>query len=248
MPRATTAVILLAGMGTRLRPLTETQHKALIKIGDKTILERQLEQLARHGIQHVHLVLGYRAEDIKAFVASNAPDSLTVTCHHNKDFEKNNTGASLALVLPHLDAPFLLLDGDVVLDDALITPLIQDTPDSRFLCDTDTAKLNLEAVRILADHQNAICDISKHVPLPQSAGESIGVSLYQADWITPLQETLAIGLADRANWKWYYEDALHVILTAGVKLSALRVIPTGNQKWVEIDDHADLARARELFS
>lgn len=247
MTRTSTAVILLAGMGTRLLPLTQNQHKALIEIGGHCILERQITQLKNHGIKTIHLVLGYREQDIINFITAKNWSNF-VTLHHNTDYKNNNTGASLFITLPFLNDSFLLLDGDVMLEDQLLKPLIEDCTECRFLCDTDTSKLNSEAVRILADDAQHIQDISKHVPLNISAGESIGVSLYQKDWIEPLMQTLKTGLASAENHKWYYEDALHVILQSSQKtLSPLHIIPTGNFKWVEIDDHDDLARARKLF-
>lgn len=241
------AIILLAGFGSRLKPLTDTIHKALIEVGGKTILERQLEALACRGVGNFHLVLGHRASDIREYVGGRFPE-LNVRFYANEIYARNNTGYSLNLVLRTLSEGFLLLDGDVILDGALLTALCA-SESSALLCETDPSKLDAEAVKVkVTPAKNAtVSDVGKHVPLQDAHGESIGVGYFTRDWAEALHDCLERELRDENNWNWYYEDAMKLMLAQKTAPSPLSVIPTGAYPWVEIDDHADLNRARRLF-
>lgn len=240
------AIILLAGFGSRLKPITDSTHKALIEIGGATILERQIAGLEAGGVTDFHLVLGHRSQDIENFVAENFPD-LNVRFYMNETYENNNTGYSLNLVLKTLLEDFLLLDGDVLLGGALLSDLCSASGKSALLCETDPAKLDAEAVKVELGDDGTIADIGKHVPLATAHGESIGVGFYTRDWAEALHACLTYELADEKNRNWYYEDAMRALITEGLAPSPLTVIPTGVSPWVEVDDHEDLARARNLF-
>jgi choline kinase len=246
------AIILLAGFGSRLKPLTDSTHKALIDVGGKTILERQLEGLSAHGVTDFHLVLGHRTDDIRAYVGKRFP-TLKVRFYANEIYERTNTGYSLNLVLRTLKEGFLLLDGDVVLDGRLLTALCA-SESGALLCETDPSKLDAEAVKVKVtlpfspkNGMGTISDIGKHIPLQDAHGESIGVGYYPRDWAEALHACLERELRDEKNWNWYYEDAMKLMLAQKTAPSPLAVIPTGPHPWVEVDDHADLERARHLF-
>lgn len=239
------AIILLAGIGSRLKPITDTMHKALIPIQGRTILERQLEQLNCSGITSFHLVLGYRADDIQNFVKKKFPD-LHVTFYPNENFAKTNTAYSLNLVLKTFAEPFLLLDGDVLLSESLTRALCRDTTENLLLCETDPAKLDAEAVKVRAGASGTITEIGKQVALKEAHGESLGVGLYQKDWALALRAYLEHALQHEKNWNWYYEDAMQRMLAHDTAPSPLKILSTGNAVWVEVDDHADLARARSI--
>ena len=281
------AIILLAGMGSRLKPLTDNRHKALIPFAGKTILERQVTQLMQNGVTGFHFVLGYRDGDIKNFMAEKFP-KLHAEFYPNPIFADTNTGYSLLLVLQKLQDAFLLLDGDVMMSDVLIAKLCADTEECLLLCETDPTKLDAEAVKVAITPHPAlspwgegarrvgggtgITAIGKHIPLRDAAGESIGVGLYQADWASALKDQLEVAMQDPLKKKtWYYEDAMNVILGSPLSLpsplggrvspltgtcsgrvrgalSPLHSLSTGSEPWVDVDDHADLARANSLFA
>lgn len=239
------AIILLAGFGSRLKPITDTTHKALIDVGGKTILERQILGLVENGVTDFHLVLGHRADDIEKFAARKFP-SLKIHPYVNDTYEKNNTGYSLNLVLNTLQDDFLLLDGDVIMGDALLKNLCATSGTSALLCETDPSKLDAEAVKARLEG-GVITDIGKHIPLKDADGESIGVGFYTHDWAAALRDCLTHELTNEKNRNWYYEDAMKLLLAQKKAPSPLTVLPTGNHAWVEVDDHVDLARAKSLF-
>lgn len=240
------AIILLAGRGTRLAPLTDTTHKALIEIVGKTILDRQISQLAKAGVKRFHLVLGHRAADIKAHLSQNY-SGWDVVFYENPQFETTNTAFSLHLVLKELVDDFLLCDGDVVMADALIQTLCAaGGSEGLLLCETDPSKLDAEAVKAVTNAAGDITDIGKHIPLDRALGESIGIGFYPKEWGVALKSRLDQLLRDQSHWNWYYEDAIRQLLSEGATLPALRVLPTSPHPWVEVDDANDLKRAQSL--
>ena len=107
-----TAVILAAGLGSRIRPLTDDVPKTLLTIGDETILARMLTGAQDAGIGDVVLVLGYLYQKVERFVRESFPD-LRVQVVVNERYEETNTGYSLLLAADHLEgSAFVKFDGD----------------------------------------------------------------------------------------------------------------------------------------
>ena len=114
------AVLLTAGDGGRLAPITQTLPKALLPVGPETILARQIRQLVTAGVTEIVVVIGYEGEAIREHVAaSNWP--ITIHFVENRQFMSTSTAFSAALAEKFVaGADFFLLDGGVFAEDALI--------------------------------------------------------------------------------------------------------------------------------
>jgi len=117
------ALILASGAGKRLRPLTDSVPKALVKIGNKTILDLQLEALIKHRIERVIITTGPFKEKLEEHVRSNYP--IKVWFVNNPKYETTNYIYSLWLAKNLIDSDMLLLHGDLLFDDVLIGKLIE---------------------------------------------------------------------------------------------------------------------------
>lgn len=118
------AVILAAGMGTRLRPLTDDCPKALVQVNGQPILKRQLDALVRTGIENIVITTGYRSAKLRAFIRKNFP-SLKVRFVHNRRYESTNTAYSLLKTRRYVNADrVLFLHADLVFDPRLLTELL----------------------------------------------------------------------------------------------------------------------------
>ncbi len=109
------AIILAAGMGTRLRPLTDYRPKCMLKVGGLSVLERQLKIL-RKTFDDILVVLGYKKEIILK--------NLNINYLVNEDFSNTNSIHSLWLAKDFLDDDTLIINGDVLFDENLIDNLI----------------------------------------------------------------------------------------------------------------------------
>jgi choline kinase len=181
------AIILAAGVGKRLKDLTDGLPKCLLKIGGRTILERQLEALA--GLDVV-MVVGYKAEMIKKLY----PKLKYV---YNPDFESTNTIHSLGLALNGKDA--LVLNGDVVFDKKIIKLL-----DKPSCAAVEFKNVHPEEIQVILNDKNEILRIGKNI---KGRGEAIGIYRFSGKFCDMLK-----GQISRMDKDLYYEDAIDKIL------------------------------------
>ncbi|MGH3629446.1 MAG: NTP transferase domain-containing protein [Sciscionella sp.] len=119
------AIILAAGIGRRMLPLTEDCHKTLLEVGGQTILGRILDGLEANGITEVHIVTGYRADEVEKYVTREF-ESLDCSFIRNDEYASTNNIYSMALALEEieLDADIILIESDLLYEPAVITRLL----------------------------------------------------------------------------------------------------------------------------
>ncbi|MBI3201249.1 MAG: phosphocholine cytidylyltransferase family protein [Myxococcales bacterium] len=238
MSSTKTAVLLVAGIGSRLRPLTDDRPKALVDIGGETILGRAVRLLAEHGVERLVLATGYREDAVQSALAS-CP--LEVVYCRNDRFDSTQNAVSLALCRDAVvGRAFFKLDGDVVFRPEVLARI--DACDAPLAVAVDgTRRTDAEAMKFRRGQGDRIEAFGKGLALDQAAGESIGIERISAEASLPLFEALA----RPESASLYYEDVYSQLIGAG-QLSALAV-EVGDLPWTEVDDPSDLARARALF-
>lgn len=119
------AVILVAGMGTRLKPLTNNVPKCLTEVNGKSILVNMLENLAKNNIEESILVIGYLGNKIKERIGDMF-GSMKIKYVENDIYDKTNTSYSLYLALKNMDISdsILILEGDVFFEEKLLTEFL----------------------------------------------------------------------------------------------------------------------------
>jgi len=236
-------LVLAAGAGRRLRPFTETVPKTLVPVdGATTILDIALRNLATVDLRDVVVVVGYRAEAVKA----RQPEleeryGVRLTLVDNDRAEDWNNCYSLWLARAHLHDGALLLNGDTVHPPAVEQTLLAAQPQSILLA-LDTAKqLADEEMKVALDAAGNVHRITKGMDPADAMGEYIGAALI------PAGVGEGLGAALEATWRrdpdLYYEDGFQTYVDEGGRIE---VVPIGSVPWVEVDDQADLARAREI--
>jgi NDP-sugar pyrophosphorylase family protein len=123
-PQVRTALLLAAGVGTRLAPLTNSRPKCLVSVGGAPILERLARALDGQGIDRLVIVVGYRAEMIQAYLGESF-GGIAVEYVVSPLFATTNTLYSLWLARNLIDEPLLVIESDVVFDEPLLVPLLQ---------------------------------------------------------------------------------------------------------------------------
>lgn len=235
------AVILVAGDGTRLRPLTETTHKSLLPLGNTTILGKMMGRLIQAGIRDFIFVTGYREEDVKKYVGDHFPDVGSVFVRNNIH-DITNTGYSLLLAKEYIEKDdFIKLDGDVVFDPDILDLLLKN-PHPNVLC-MDRSTVDDEVIKVRLGSDNQALDIGKHVALDKAAGESIGIEKISREYISSLFEALGSMMQDSANYEEYYEAAYSKLVQGDFPFFAIDI--TG-KKWCEIDNIGDYNEAQKL--
>ena len=252
--KTTVAVILVAGIGSRLRPITDDRPKALVDIGGETILGRTMRLLASYGVRKVVLATGYREDAVRAAVqgsTSVVTDMTDMTgvvgieqveyCR-NPEFDRTQNSVSLALCRGALGSDaFFKLDGDVVFQRQVLERLDASTADLAVAVDAGRM-LDAEAMKVTVSGVN-ISAFGKGIALAESAGESIGIERIRGNASSTLFEAMDTAIAG-GETGLYYEDFYSRLIEKGA-LSA-EAVPVADLAWTEVDDFSDLERAREL--
>ena len=242
--KTTAAVILVAGIGSRLRPITDDRPKALVDLGGETILGRTVRLLASYGVRKVVLATGYREDAVRAAM-HDAPPVMSVEYCRNPEFDRTQNSVSLALCRDALGADaFFKLDGDVVFQRQVLERL--DASSAELAVAVDAGRmLDAEAMKVTLSGPGAtqIAAFGKGIALAQSAGESIGIERISNRFSTSLFAALAATI-DGGETGLYYEDVYSRLIAAG-SLQA-EAVAVADLPWTEVDDFSDLERAREL--
>ena len=117
------AIILASGVGRRLRPLTDRYPKSLLRVGGKTLIDYQLEALAKHGICDIVITTGHLGKKLEDHVRKTGATSVQFV--HNPEYERTNYIYSLWLTKDLVDDDIVLLHGDLIFDSVLIGKLLE---------------------------------------------------------------------------------------------------------------------------
>jgi choline kinase len=237
-------VILAAGVSSRLRPLTDTTPKCLLQVGERTILGHTIDNLQNAGINDLLLVTGYRAEQIRKFLAMQYP-GVKVTYLHNARYETTNNIYSLWLTKNHvLREDILLLDSDILFDWRIL-PLLAASGHASCLAVRHDRVLGEEEIKVKIGNRGLIAAIGKEVKSAEAVGESIGIERFGADFVSVLFRVLDRMILTENRVSIFYEAAFQEAIDQGAKLAPVDV---GSYRCMEIDTAEDLARAeREVL-
>lgn len=238
------AIILAAGIGSRIRPLTDNSPKCLLKVGNKTILERMIDNLIAMGISEFIMITGYMADTIRSFIQHNYP-KLNITYIHNARYLETNTGYSVLMARDLVaDSDFVKLDGDVVFEKAVIEKLIQSTY-SNCLSIDQNIHLAKEEVKVKMDDKYRVLEVGKKLDPKTVQGESIGIEKLSKEAGKVFFEILEEQIIRKQNLQDYYDDSYTTLVARGVPFYSVDI---SNLKWVEIDTMEDYTLANKLFS
>ena len=235
------AVVLAAGPGRRLGPLTRELPKTLLPLGvGGTILDLVLANLASVGVEEVAVVTGFAAERVDELTPQlEERHGVRLLPIFNDHAEEWNNAHSLWLAREAFADGALLVNGDTVHPPSVETTLLGAQSDGLVLAVDSSKPPDDEAMKVSVRADGAVERINKQ--LEGADGEYIGVALIGPDAAAPLVDAL------EATWRrdpsLYYEDGFQELVDRGETVSTA---PIGSVDWVEVDDDADLARAREI--
>ena len=245
------AIILAAGMGTRLRPITMSIPKCLVPVNSKPIMEHQLEALLLAGVQDVILVVGHLAELLSGKYGASY-GGMNIHYVRNHIYDRTNNIYSLWLAKQHLDSQVLLLEGDLVFEPELLQRL------------TQTREPNVAIVERFQPYMDGTVILTNGLPanglwasrmvLKAHQGDDFDyasafktVNIYKLsqellqDQIVPQLDSYVA----QQRYDQYYEAVFaDLIAKDAMRLAVLCAAPN---KWAEVDTWEDLQAAEELF-
>ncbi|MFB6505685.1 MULTISPECIES: sugar phosphate nucleotidyltransferase [unclassified Streptomyces] len=238
-------LVLAAGAGRRLRPYTDTLPKALVPVdGEKTVLDLTLANFAEIGLTEVAVVVGYRKEAVYARKAEfEAKYGVTLTLIDNDKAEEWNNAYSLWCAREVLGRGVILANGDTVHPASVEKTLLAARGEGRrIILALDTLKqLADEEMKVVTEDGRGVRHITKLMDPATATGEYIGVTLIEPEAAAELADALRTTFERDPDL--YYEDGYQELVNRGF---AIDVAPIGEVAWVEIDNHDDLAKGREI--
>ncbi len=235
------AVILAAGVGSRLKPLTDHTPKGLVPVGGKPILAHSLDAFYRSGVKEVILVTGHLHEQVEAFAKEQ---TLPCRCVYNPRYDTANNYYSLLVAEEALGGEsFIKVDSDLVFRPAALARMLSAEAELCIACDTSVA-LGEEEMKLQVSDDGRVVGCSKSLDPAACIGESIGMEKIGQTLFPTLFDELRAMDAEGFT-EAYYEDAYHRLGQRGGH--DIRAVDVTGLPWAEIDNAEDLAHANELF-
>ena len=231
------ALILAAGLGTRLKPITDDRPKCLVSVNGKTIIKKQIENLYENGITDITIISGYKAEILEEMIYSEFP---RINIINSVDYQNTNNMYSSYLAKDIMkNEEFLMMNADVFFDSSIIKALLEFQHPNAIV--TDIGEYNDESMKVI-EKNNRLIKISKQILKEEALGNSIDVYKFSKDAGILYFDTCKEYIEGKHEMKLWSEVALNDILDK-IEFKACAL----DGRWVEIDNHEDLALAEKIF-
>ena len=224
------AVILAAGVGSRLEKMTNGKPKCLADIGGRPLIMHQLEALADHGIGPVLMVVGYEHEAIRRAVGERVEYLV------NERYRDTNSLYSLWLARSWVKERFVLLNSDLFFDPEILARVLDDP--GNVLAYDSTSSRGREQTKV-AIRGRKVIDLGKDLPPASARGESLGLLKFEADGTKAMLEVAAQQIEGGHEKAWVIEATRSVCKMVPVYGTNVAGLP-----WAEVDFPHDLEQAR----
>jgi choline kinase len=237
------AIIISAGKGERLYPLTKNTPKSLLEVGNGfTLLETQLHSLSANGIKEIVIITGFKAEQIEAKV-KEYQSNLNITTVFNPFFDISNNLLSVWMARHHMSGDFITINGDDIFAPEVIANLLTSTHDITMVIDE---KKDYDDDDMKVIHKNGeVLRVSKKIDSKEANGESIGIIKYINKGPKIFVDMLDQMVRDLQNRNLFYLQAVQNIIDKGFKVHYSMCKETD---WAELDFHPDLKLIRTYLS
>ena len=236
------AIILSAGQGKRLLPLTAAMPKCLLEVQGKTIIEWQIDELHKCGIDQITVVTGYGADKVEDILQRRYGPQRIQT-HYSPDYATTDNLVSCWKVRHEMTEDFVLLNGDTLFEAAVVKNLLKSpagpitvTVNHKDIYDSDDMKVSMDGRRLTR--------VGKDIPAASIHGESIGMILFRDAGPMVFRNGLDKALVDKASVRRWYLSVINEIAQA-------KTVSTCSIKglaWCEVDYPADLKQADRVVA
>lgn len=236
------AIILSAGQGRRLLPLTADVPKCALQIGGRSLVEWQVTQLIKCGIDQVTVVVGFEADKVEHLLRSHyRPDQVQTL--YNPFFSRSDNLVSCWLAHHLMTEDFILLNGDTLFEGAILDRLLSTlsrpitlVTDSKLTYDADDMKVTLDEHRVLR--------VGKTLEPKQSQGESIGMMLFRGNGPDLFVRAIEGAIRKPQALKQWYLSVIDEMAQSGLVWNC----SIQGLRWAEVDYPVDLEDAQKLVT
>lgn len=237
------AIILSAGQGRRLLPLTENTPKCLLPVSGKPVVAWQVDALLAAGIDEIVVVGGFQVEQVEKLLSERYLDAPGVKVKFNPFYEVADNLASCWIVRQEMNTDFLLLNGDTLIDSELLARILNDDVSPITLCVDFKDEFDEDDMKVQLGANGEVKQVSKKLPAIETDAESIGLIRFSKEGARVFHAAIEKALRDPANLNSWYLAIINRLAGLGMVGSH----PVTGCRWCEIDYLHDLQQAREYF-
>jgi len=238
--RITTALLLAAGTGSRLFPLTQNAPKCLTLVNDKSILERLLNNLKSQGFKRLVIVTGHEKESIMDYLGEKLGD-ISIEYIHSPLYKTTNNIYSLWMARNIIREPFVLFESDLVMNSTLLDEMVY--PDRMAVA---LMKPWLNGTTVSVNKANMVTKFQKGTTDSYSDIRHKTVNIYSFSLLSWLAIVKRLNqYITEGNVDCYYETVFAEMIDN--KSLAFESVSFDYKPWYEIDTIEDLAKAELLF-
>jgi len=235
------AIILAAGQGKRLLPLTANRPKCLLEVqGSRPALEVQLRALAECGVDEAVVMVGFGASQVEHFLASNPVPGIRVRTFYNPFYAQSDNLATVWLARPEMDDDFLILNGDTLLEPAVLARLLGAPAAPLTVTINEKQRYDADDMKVALNGGRRLAAVSKTLALDSVDGESIGLMRFTGDGVARFRDALDEAVRRESGLSSWY---LSVVDTLAESMHIETVSITGLW-WGEVDCPEDLQVVR----
>ncbi len=237
------AIIIAAGKGTRLYPLTKNTPKSLLEIGNGlTLLESQLYSLKENNIKDVTIIVGYRAEQIEAKIKKYEND-FNINTVYNPFFATSNNLISVWFARHFMQEDFITINGDDIFNPSIIQNLLKSKANITMVID-EKKSYDDDDMKI-THSEGLVHKVSKQIPFEEANGESVGIIKFSGYGPKIYVDILDEMVRKEENKNVFYLRAIQEIIKKGYPVNYSKCSPGD---WAELDFHPDLMFIRDYVT
>lgn len=242
------AIILAAGMGKRLKELTQNNTKCMVKVNGVTLIERMLRQIEKQNVSRIVIVVGYEGQKLIDYIGTLGIKT-PIEYVNNPIYDKTNNIYSLSLAKDWLcKEDTLLFESDLIFEDSVLDALISDPRDTLALVDKYESWMDGTCVKLSSDDSIEAFVPGKKFKFNENSQYYKTVNIYK--FSKHFSEThyvpFLVAYQAALGENEYYEQVLRVITMLDTPV--IKAKRLSGQKWYEIDDIQDLDIAESIFT
>jgi choline kinase len=237
-----TAILLSAGRGSRLLPLTAERPKCLIEFNGRSLIGWQIEMLARAGVRRIEVVTGFETDMVENHLAAITDPRVEIATRFNPFYQvADNLGSCWIVRDLMAEGDFLILNGDTLVSQAIVERVLQDsgwpiavTVDVKDAYDSDDMKVERTGDRLVR--------IGKTLTAEQANAESIGFLAFRREGADLFREAVRKAMRTPEGVNHWYLKVIDTLADTG----KVGTVSIAGEEWAEVDFLNDVENATEL--
>jgi len=237
-------IILGAGQGKRLLPLTQDVPKALLDIGGRTLVRRQIDAFAACGLKEFVVITGYNARLMEAQLEEIVAETgLTIRTVFNPFFAVSDNLASCWMARHEMNGDFIQVNGDNVFQADLVQCIIDGATTDVTVATNFKDRYDADDMKVMMDGDH-LTEVGKMLPVEAVDAEAIGIYVFKGKGGAAYSAVLQEAMQEPSGLKQWFPSAVGTL----AKQLPISVVNVGNREWSEVDFPVDLQATRQMVA